>query len=249
MRDRIRSLAPLLRDWVTSIRRYGPLYLGAYLFDVVRARAAERAEHFDAPFGTDTATIIYPWNLRSLAQLQNAMEVHAYETAPAALIREALGCIPLPPARFTFVDLGSGKGRVLLVASELPFARIVGVELSRELTQIAGDNISRYRSASQMCRAFSLHCMNAADYAFPPEPLVLFFYNPFGKETIRCVLRNLEASLKAAPRDAYVIYMNPRFSAVVREAGFLRRMRTGGAWWRPWSRYIVYCASPAESIR
>lgn len=240
-----RSPTRLLRDWIESVRRYGPLYLVAYLFDLIRVRRTERAEGFDAAFGTDTAAMMYPWNLRGVGREATA-EVHAYETAPAALIRAALGKIPLRPDVFTFVDLGSGKGRVLLVASRLPFAKIVGVELSAELQQVAAENVRRYRSEDQRCRTISLLCMNAAEYAFEPEPLVLFLYNPFGESTIRRVLANLAASLRAAPRDAYVIYMNPRFEGLLRNAPFLRRAGRGGSWWRPWSRYVIYATSAAQ---
>jgi tRNA G46 methylase TrmB len=88
-----------------------------------------------------------------------------------------LESIPLRPRMFTFVDIGSGKGRALLVASELPFAKIVGVELSHELNRIAQENIKRYRPSSQLCTTFFLHCMNAVEYTFGPEPLVLFLFS------------------------------------------------------------------------
>lgn len=237
-----RPLTQVFRDWIKSVRRYGPLYLVAYLFDLVRVRRAERAEGFDSRFGTDTATVAYPWNLASIEH-EDTPEIHAYEAAPAWLIHEALASIPLQPNVFAFVDMGSGKGRALLVASELPFAKIVGIELSRELHQIAQDNTRRYRSASQQCETFLLHCMNALDYTFGPEPLVLFLSNPFGGNTVRAILASLETSLRAKPREAYVIYINPRFEALARNAGFLRKMRQGGAWWRPWSRYVVYATA------
>jgi hypothetical protein len=147
------------------------------------------------------------------------------------------------PHTFAFVDLGSGKGRALLVASELPFAKIIGVELSRELHRIAEQNLGRYRSASQRCTTFSLYCMNASEYTFGPEPLVLFLSNPFGRETIRRVLANLEASLVAMPRDAYLVYVNPRFKELMQNSPYLQRVRKVGAWWRPWSRYVIYAAS------
>ena len=234
----------MFQDWVKCVRRYGPLYVAAYLFDLVRVDRADRAEGFDARFGTDTAAAVYPWNLPSVVH-EDSPEIHAYEAAPAWLIRETIASIPLQPHMFAFVDMGSGKGRALLVASDFPFAKIVGIELSHELHRIAEENIRRYRSASQRCTAFSLHCMNAAEYTFEPEPLVLFLFNPFGKDTIRSILAGLEASLKAKRREAYVIYVNPRFEALVRNAHFLRRVRKGGAWWRPWRRYVVYAAASA----
>lgn len=229
----------LLRDWRQSVHRYGALYLAAYLFDLIRIRRAESAEGFDARWGTDTERIVYPWNLPSIRHAHMS-EVHAYQAAPAWLIREALESIPLRPDMSVFVDMGSGKGRGLLVASEFPFAKIVGVELSRELHEVAEDNIKRYRSASQRCRRFFLHCMNAVEYAYGPEPLVLYLANPFGRDSIMRVLARLEASLNAEPREAYVIYVNPWFEALLRSAGFLRKVGRAGVWWRPWSRYAVY---------
>jgi hypothetical protein len=236
-----RPLIQVFRDWMKSVRRYGLLYVAAYPFDLIRVHLNERAEGFDARFGTDTATIVYPWNLPSIEH-ESTPEIHAYEAVPVWLIREIFDSIPVQPNMFAFVDMGSGKGRALLVASEFPFVKIVGVELSHELHRIAATNIRRYRSESQQCTAFSLYCMNATDYTFGPEPLMLFLSNPFGRDTIQRIFANLETSLCAMPREAYLIYVNPRFEALARRAHFLRMVRKGGTRWRPWSRYVVYAA-------
>jgi hypothetical protein len=127
----------------------------------------------------------------------------------------------------------------------LPFVKIVGVELSHELHLIAEQNIRRYRPASQLCTAFSLHCMNAVEYTFEPEPLVLFLFNPFGKDTIRRILARLEESLSATPRQAFVVYVNPRFESLAQSAHFLHRVIKVGSWWRPWASYVVYSTSVA----
>ena len=42
--------------------------------------------------------------------------------------------------RFTFVDFGAGKGRVLMMACEYPFKQVIGVELSRKLHATASRN-------------------------------------------------------------------------------------------------------------
>src|SRR2546430_8863932 len=39
-----------------------------------------------------------------------------------------------------FIDFGSGKGRVLFVAAHYPFRKVIGVELSAKLNQIASSN-------------------------------------------------------------------------------------------------------------
>ena len=67
---------------------------------------------------------------------------------------------------------------MLLVASELPFMEVLGVEFARELHEIARENIRRYRSASQQCkRVQSLH-VDATAFELPPSPLVVFMSNP-----------------------------------------------------------------------
>ena len=235
--------AEVFRDGVEFVRRYGWPGAPVYLFEVISQRVgrSERAENFDARFGPDTSAVIYPCKLPSTGFERNP-EIHPYEGVPARLVREILGCIALRPHEFVFVDFGSGKGRTLLVASEFPFARIVGVELASELHQIAEENVRRYRPVRQQCRTFSLHCRDAAEYEFGPQPLVLFMYNSFGKDTLRRVLANLEASLRARPREAFVVYLNPQFEALLRNAPFLRPVRKGGVWWRPWARHAIYQA-------
>ena len=141
--------------------------------------------------------------------------------------------------------MGSGKGRALLVASEFAFAKIVGIELSPHLHRIAQENIKRYSPASQQCTAFELHCMDVVDYDYGPEPPVLFLFDPFGRETLQSVVANLEASLRAKPREAYVVYIYPQFEDVLQASRVLRKVGEGGPPWRPWSRYVVYAASAA----
>ena len=118
---------------------------------------------------------------------------------------------------FTFIDLGSGKGLTLLIASDYPFRRIVGVELLPALHQIAQENLGRYKHAAQKCFALESICADATAFAFPDEPLVLFLFNPFGEAGMRRVMANLEQSLRATPRAAYVLYHNPLLEHVLGE--------------------------------
>jgi len=208
------------------------------MFEYVRSRLEERTEAFDARFGTDTAAPFFGRDQKPAT--------HFYTATTASLIYEILNSLSLPSNTFAFVDMGSGKGRVLLIASEFPFAKIVGVELSHRLHRIAEENIKQYRPDSQQCTAFHLHCMNVVDYVFDQEPLVLFLADPFGRETVGRVVANLEASLSATPRDAFVVYIYPQFEDLLRSSRFLRRVREGGPRWQPWSRYVVYAASAAE---
>jgi hypothetical protein len=83
--------------------------------------------------------------------------------------------------------------------------------------------------------------MNVVDYVYGPEPLVLFLFDTFGRETFRSVVANLEASLRAKPREAFVVCIYPQFEDVLQRSRVLRKVREGGPQWRPWSRYVVIC--------
>jgi hypothetical protein len=230
-----RPLNEVVRGWLDL---NGPVLGPAlYLFESVRSYIEERKEAFDARFGTDTAAPVLGRDRTPGA--------YFYVATTASLIYEILSSLALPPDTFAFVDMGSGKGRALLVASEFAFARLVGIELSPHLHRIAQENIKRYSPASQQCTAFELHCMDVVDYRYGPEPPVLFLFDPFGRETLQSVIANLEASLAAQPREAFVVYIYPRFEDVLQGSTVLRKVAEGGPPWRPWSRYVVYAASGA----
>jgi SAM-dependent methyltransferase len=125
---------------------------------------------------------------------------------------------------FTFVDLGSGKGRTLLMASDHPFRRIVGVELIPALHQIAEENVRLYKSESQKCFALETICADATTFPFPEGPLVVFLFNPFGEAGMRQAVANLEQSLSARPRPVYVLYHNPLLEHTLSESGALRKI-------------------------
>lgn len=127
-------------------------------------------------------------------------------------------------ADFTFIDLGSGKGRALLMASNYPFRRIVGIELLPALNTIAERNTREYRNVEQKCFAIEPLCADATVYAFPHGPIVLYLFNPLPEAGLRSVIANLERSLRHEPRKAYVIYHNPIFEGVLGESSAWRKI-------------------------
>ena len=230
-----RPLNEVVRGWLDlNGPLLGPVF---YLFESVRSYIEERKEAFDARFGTDTAAPSFGGG--------QAPGAYFYVATTASVIYEILNSLALQADTFAFVDMGSGKGRALLVASEFAFAKIVGIELSSHLHRIAQENIKRYSPAAQQCTDFELHCMDVVEYDYGPEPPVLFLFDPFGRETMRNVVANLEASLSKNPRDAFVVYVYPQFEDVLQASGVLRKVGEGGPPWRPWSRYVVYAASAA----
>ena len=144
-----------------------------------------------------------------------------------------MDALPIQLGLFTFVDLGSGKGRTLLMASEYPFRRILGVEILPELHEIARENLSRYKSESQKCFALEAICGDAADFPFPAEPLVLYLFNPLPEPGLRTVIDRLDQSLRGHPREVYVLYHNPLLERVLSASALLAKI--GGT-----PQYSVY---------
>lgn len=227
-----------LNGFLTSVFR-GPLNLNGpvlgrifYLFEYARTTYEERKEAFDARFGTDTAAPTFESGQRT--------DVHFYVPTTASTIYEIIRDLPLQPGKFEFVDMGSGKGRALLIASEFPFKRIVGIELSEQLHAVAVSNVALYKPDNQACTTFDLKCMDALKYDFGTAPMVLFLFDPFGRDILKQVVANLDASLRAAPREAYVVYVYPQFEDVLAASSMLRPIKTGGPKWQPWSQYVIY---------
>lgn len=103
----------------------------------------------------------------------------SYEPTPIKVIRSIFSNIKLNYNETTFIDFGSGKGRVLLLASEYDFKKIIGVELSLQLHNIAMENINKWRSIKKKCCDIVSINVNAVEFELPDGPLVLFFFTPF----------------------------------------------------------------------
>jgi SAM-dependent methyltransferase len=149
---------------------------------------------------------------------------HAVYYAPSHphFIRCALADLRIEYSAYDFVDLGSGKGRVLLVASEFPFRQIIGIEFARELHDIATKNIARYVGRAQRCRDISSIHADAVEYQFADRPTVVFMFNPFRPAVLVPVLRNLQESIDQYRRDVILLYASPFHDRVVEEETELR---------------------------
>lgn len=183
---------------------------------------------YDWDFRVDTTGATVGWRNRLLG-----MFLSAYEPTDPAGFQEMLSGLKLSFQDFTFVDLGSGKGRTLLMATDYPFRRILGVELLPELHRVAQRNIARYKSDSQKCFKLESICGDARGFSFPPEPLVLYLFNPLPEPGLAQVISNLEKSIIEHPRAVYIVYYNPLLEHVVAASHAFRR--TGGT-----QQYSVY---------
>jgi SAM-dependent methyltransferase len=146
-----------------------------------------------------------------------------YGPVRAANARAALRELPIDDySDYTFIDIGSGKGRVLFLAAEHPFRRVQGVEFATHLHEDALANIQRYSHWRQRCANIESINADAAEFEFPNENLVIYFANPFGPETMGRVLANLDQSLERNPRHVIVLLIWPERS---HQVAHMRRMQ------------------------
>ncbi len=133
--------------------------------------------------------------------------------------RRFIPALGIDCSRYTFVDLGSGKGRALLLAREFGFARIIGVELSPLLSAAAAANIARARRFTRSEPTIEATTGNAAEFVFPRAPTVLFLSNPFDATVLAPVLDALAPVAREHP--VFVIYQGPRERALVERVPWL----------------------------
>ncbi len=187
-----------------------------------------RAEHpFDERFGVETSGLIYELPSGHQHDLYNNGYFAVAPSVFHAVMRAMLEQLHLDLQRFRFVDLGSGKGRALMLASDYPFREIIGVELSPELDGIARSNIARYSEAkSGLLHRPPVISMqgDATDFAWPAGPLIVYMWNAFTLPVMERVFRNLESSLKEEPRELYLVYIHPELESMLAELPWLVRL-------------------------
>jgi SAM-dependent methyltransferase len=206
------------------------------------ARRRELVEGFDRRFGTDTGRTFSLADLHaSGGDVQSLWRYWPTLEDPFHRLMEATA---IRFSDYAFVDLGSGKGRALLLASSYPFRRIVGVELAPALHQIAERNLAVYRSPTQRSSAFELVCMDAAEYAFPSGNLFLYLFQPFPREVFARVIANLRRTLAEEPREIVVAYQNPLFHDMLVESGLFSVENRGGPKGPAEFGWVIYRATP-----
>jgi SAM-dependent methyltransferase len=187
------------------------------------ARARDRA--FDLWYGIDSAGDASLDGLTPVGA--HAADATYYGAGDPVVLRRALSSLHLDFPRYTFIDLGSGKGRIVLIAAGLPFRRVVGVEFVKEFHEIALANFRRWPASKVKCGKVTLKCEDAATFDFPPDPVVVYLFNPFGGRLMTQVMANLAASRRERPRDIVLLYVNPKQEWVVLETPGIHLLERG----------------------
>ncbi len=167
---------------------------------------------FDKRWGVDTAS------RAELDELDVDEEAAAkgqmYQPTGILPFRKALTMVRFPQPG-VFVDYGCGKGRTLLLASQLPLKRVVGIEFSRELCDDAERNIAAFKDAGQVRAPVQVVHIDAVQYEYVGDENIFYFFYPFDADLMGRVIDRIAASLAAQPRDAVLVYYYPIHREVV----------------------------------
>ena len=209
-----RLIRSVLDWWKSRVRHHGWVATGqeflGELRDFVLESTPERRRQrygdveYDWDYRVDTTSATVSFRDRLLGVFHSA-----YQPTEPGPFHEMLDQLPIEYHDFTFIDLGCGKGRTLLMACDYPFRRIVGVELLPALHRVAVENARKYASDKQQCFRIDVVCDDARNFSFPPDPLVLYLFHPFPEPVLEQVIGTLERSLQQKPRPVYLIYYNP----------------------------------------
>jgi SAM-dependent methyltransferase len=174
---------------------------------------------FDWKYGTDTMR----WVDRNALETRSDNRSHsapyrATKVRPLLRLFKRLSV----PRDVTFVDIGSGKGRVLLIASQFGFRKVVGIEFSGELCAIARQNVEAFSRKAKPHSSIEVIEADATRYQFQAGERVLFMYNPFDGFILAKVIENIRRSLAQNPRRIWLIYNTPLHHEVIKSAALFQ---------------------------
>jgi len=180
---------------------------------------------FDAKYGTDTGGYLTPEEIAS-GREHDALN-YGYSAIAPSVFRSAIGrwrdTLPGAAARqlgaYTFVDVGAGKGRALLLAAESPFRKVVGVELNENLARIARRNVAKWSALARPRAKLRVLQSDALEFRWPRTPLLVYLYNPFACELVEQLAARLAAASASASGLADLLYINPTCADVLSRHG------------------------------
>ena len=189
---------------------------------------------FDLQHGTETSGLL-SGKIIAHGTGHNAADLTAYYGIAPSILRALLDLWlrelhpSAPIERTVFLDVGAGKGRAMLVASEYPFLRVEGVELNPRLADITRRNISIWESTQQstMLAPLLLHEDDATRIPLPHEPLLMHLFHPFEDRLLLRFLRHVEKDLSAESRPVDLFYVNAEHDSLLDQHQAFERIWLG----------------------
>jgi hypothetical protein len=185
---------------------------------------------FDAANGVRTSGLIAGRHLKS-GHRHDRHATAYYGVAPSvfrSLVDRWRRSKPVVSIRdFTFIDIGAGMGRAVLLASEMPFHRIAGVEIHPALVRIARRNLSHWRALGRVQAPTRIFCCDAVEFPLPAGPCLLFLFNPFGATVLRRLLVRIAQDFANRSGQLDLLYINNEQEGELERRDGFRRLFLG----------------------
>jgi SAM-dependent methyltransferase len=185
---------------------------------------------FDQRYGVDTGGLIGGGELRS-GHRNDVFNTAYYGMAPSRFQRVMVDWIAdqthAALEDYSFIDLGCGKGRAVLMASGFGFREVVGVELHAALAGIAEANVAAWTAAGRAVCPVRIVCRDATEFTFPDGPCLLYLFNPFAAPVMKQLIERIESDFAARPGLLDLIYFNPEAGHLLEANGGFELLWTG----------------------
>jgi SAM-dependent methyltransferase len=143
---------------------------------------------------------------------------HYHSTTPGEEFRKLLKALKIPSGK-AIIDFGCGKGGALITMAKFPFSIVAGCDIAPALLEVAKTNMKKLKLSN-----VRLYCSDARMFYDLDEYEYFYFHNPFPKEVLLVVLKNIASSLEKKPREAMMIYRNQKFDNVVMATGLFQKL-------------------------
>lgn len=228
--------------------RYLYRYRRHWALSAIRARRRDRrlGRDFDRRYGTKTSGIVPREALGATGD--NAAAATWYEPTPIAGFDAIMRFLPREIAEYRFIDYGSGRGRVLLLASRYPFKEIIGIEFSERLHRDAEANLRKFLPPERVCYNAKSLLMDAELFTPPPGPTIFFLFNPFGHNLVETVLKRIEDVHCKDNSALYLFYYYPKHRDLLLKSPFWSKLASEGEWSVFMRRSAAETAARAECL-
>ncbi|HKT50924.1 MAG TPA: class I SAM-dependent methyltransferase [Candidatus Angelobacter sp.] len=225
-----------MRHWRESVRYFGfwralrELAAAGWRISLELLPSRRKARFGDLDYDWEHQVDTTRSNVSFRAQLLAELAGRPYFASDPWLFEQIMQALPIRFQAFTFIDLGSGKGRALLMASRYKFKRIIGVEFMPEWHRAAQENIAKFTAVNPSAPAMESVCMDARDYDFPAEPLVVYLFNPFPEPVFVAVLERLRLSALTTVRPLLLAYRYTEFESQLEKWDWLKKIAGTEQW-------------------
>ncbi len=173
---------------------------------------------FDTRYGVETSGLI-PGRQLAVGHKHDRHNTAYYGVSPSLfrqLCKHWAHTSPQHPIQeYSFIDLGAGKGRALMLASAMPFREAIGVELNPRMAARGRKNLALWTSAGNAKCPVRIVTQDAAAFELPQNPCLVYLFNPFAAPVIRRILKRVEVAFANRPGDADLLYVNHEFLSVL----------------------------------